>query len=642
MADKAITELVAAEQITATDLFVLQQNNTAKKLPAQVLLNWLTAAADGHGGIQSIVKLSTSGLVDTYRITLADTTIFDFVVTNGRAIRSITQTEANSLTRTYTIAFNDGSSETFSVADGRGIQSFLKTSTEGLVDTYTVTYNDGTRDTFTVKNGEKGDKGDNAYIWVKYASQEPSAGSSSFGDLPDDWMGVYFGTASTAPTDWQQYKWYRIKGEKGDTGEPATVTSNVVEYQAGDSGTIIPSGAWSSSVPVVAQGRYLWTRTITAFNSGSPAVSYSVSRTGIDGTGSVSSVAGISPDPDGNVPLTASDVGALPNTGGDLTGELKMNGQPISGLNPPTADDQAANKGYVDAAKREANTYTNQQVKKAALRNLLDNSDWRVKERIVNQRGQDSYIRGNWGDYTIDRWKAGSTGVTATLTDGGMKINGSFFQPISADVATSLNGKKVTIAVKIDGNLLCYSGTMEVDGVYHRVVHRDYAKGIISVTTQEKTNQCFITITANEDAVIEWIALYEGEYTLDTLPEYHSKGYAVELAECRRYYQIVGKLQKTGAVAIGSCYNATSARFVMPISPMRKENPSVNPIFTNDMPLILVNGAAVARGELTFTQSIYKDSGQMALDVIIDGGTTNAIALLLTNNACWFEIDANL
>ena len=78
MADKAITELVAAEDIGATDLFVLQQNNTAKKLPGQVLLNWLTRAADGHGGIQSIVKKSTSGLVDTYRITLADTTTFDF------------------------------------------------------------------------------------------------------------------------------------------------------------------------------------------------------------------------------------------------------------------------------------------------------------------------------------------------------------------------------------------------------------------------------------------------------------------------------------------------------------------------------------------------------------------------------------
>jgi hypothetical protein len=33
------------------------------------------------------------------------------------------------------------------------------------------------------------------------------------------------------------------------------------------------------------------------------------------------------------------------------------------------------------------------------------------------------------------------------------------------------------------------------------------------------------------------VALYEGSYTADTLPEYQPKGYAAELAECRRYYR---------------------------------------------------------------------------------------------------------
>lgn len=313
MADKSVGELIAAQSVTPTDLFVLEQNGTAKKLTGQILENWLVSLADGHGGIQSIVKLSTSGLADTYRITLADTTTFDFVVTNGRGITGISQT-----------------------------------STSGLVDTYTINYNDSTSDTFTVTNGAKGDKGDNAYVWIKYASQEPTESSNSFGDVPDEWIGVYFGFSSTAPIDWRQYEWYRIKGEKGDTGDAATLLSSAVEYQVSDSGAIIPSGAWSASIPVVAQGKYLWTRTSNTYNTGSPVVAYSVSRFGIDGTGSVSSVNNQSPDANGNVELTAGDVGAMPTTGGAFTGPVSMNGQTLSGLNVPTANDEAATKAYAD------------------------------------------------------------------------------------------------------------------------------------------------------------------------------------------------------------------------------------------------------------------------------------------------------
>lgn len=313
MADKSVGELIAAQSVTPTDLFVLEQNGTAKKLTGQILENWLVSFADGHGGIQSIVKKSTSGLVDTYRITLSDTTFYDFVVTNGKSINSIS-----------------------------------KESTSGLVDTYRITFNDGTSSTFTVTNGKKGDKGDNAYIWIKYASQEPTSSAVSLGDIPDDWMGVYFGTSATAPTSYSEYKWYQIKGIKGDTGEPAALISSSVTYQVGDSGTVIPSGSWSTSIPSVTPGRYLWTRQVLQFNTGSPITSYSVSRLGIDGTGAVSSVNGVQPDPDGNVSLDATSVKAVPINGGTMQGSINMNGQKLNGLNEPTENDEAAPKGYVE------------------------------------------------------------------------------------------------------------------------------------------------------------------------------------------------------------------------------------------------------------------------------------------------------
>lgn len=273
MADKAISELVAAESVQARDLFVLEQDGAAKKLPGQTLENWLLQMAEGHGGIQSIAKVSTSGLVDTYRITLADTSTVDFTVTNGRSITGI-----------------------------------AKTGTSGLVDTYQITFNSGSPVTFTVTNGAKGDKGDNAHTWIKYASQEPTDSSHSMGDIPDAWMGIYTGLLPTAPTDWRLYKWDKIKGDKGDTGDPAQLVSSSTTYMVSDSGTIIPSGSWQSSVPTVPQGKYLWTRVITTYNTGSPVTSYSVARMGIDGSGAVSTVNSQTPDSNGNVKLTAAGI----------------------------------------------------------------------------------------------------------------------------------------------------------------------------------------------------------------------------------------------------------------------------------------------------------------------------------------------
>lgn len=57
------------------------------------------------------------------------------------------------------------------------------------------------------------------------------------------------------------------------------------------------------------------------------------------------------PDIYGNVPLTAADVGALPSTGGTMTGPIAMGWNKVTGLAAPTANTDAATKAYVDAIK---------------------------------------------------------------------------------------------------------------------------------------------------------------------------------------------------------------------------------------------------------------------------------------------------
>ena len=70
----------------------------------------------------------------------------------------------------------------------------------------------------------------------------------------------------------------------------------------------MPTGAWSATPPAVTAGQYLWTRTTIQFNSGDPVVMYSVARWGMDGSGAVSSVNGVSPDDSGNVTITGDSL----------------------------------------------------------------------------------------------------------------------------------------------------------------------------------------------------------------------------------------------------------------------------------------------------------------------------------------------
>lgn len=190
-----------------------------------------------------------------------------------------------------------------------GISKIEKVSTSGLKDTYRIYYaKDGTTTDFTVTNGDKGDKGDNSYIWIRYTGQKPTESSHSFGTTPDNWMGIYAGNSATAPTDYKDYSWFKIKGEKGDTGDAAFVTNKSVTYQVGTSGTTAPGGPWLQGVPTVPQGQFLWTKTDVTFNTGDTITWYSVSRMGIDGSGAVSTVCGVDPDSNGNVALTGMQI----------------------------------------------------------------------------------------------------------------------------------------------------------------------------------------------------------------------------------------------------------------------------------------------------------------------------------------------
>lgn len=515
MADKAISELVAAEQIKSTDMFVLEQDGTAKRLQGQTLLNWLTAAADGHGGISNIAKTGTDGLVDTYTITLADTTTKTFTVTNGN-----------------------------------GLTNFEKLSTVGLVDNYRFTRTDGTFFDFSVYNGAKGDKGDDSHVWIKYASQQPTADSHSMGDLPDAWMGVYSGTAAEAPDDWQQYTWYQIKGEKGDTGAAATVTGTTVEYMVSDSGTIVPSGSWSTTIPTVPQGKYLWTKVTTTFNTGSPAVSYSVARMGIDGAGSVSSVNEKSPDESGNVSLSAEDIPT--SGGGSVQASLDDKQETL------TAGENISISGSVIATKAFP-----------CNPNLLDN--WYFGNP-VNQRGQTEWLSSASVKVPcIDRWNWWGqyvAGSTLKLLDDGLQLvgnpeSGILYQCITQKIEKDRLpvGATVTLSALIkaeaDATIILSIGGQNYTAVVIPANTWTLIAGVLNVPSVEQTHEISIQRnTAGVTFTVKAVKLEigsqqtlahqeNGVWVLNEIPDYGE-----QLRRCQRYYWRSWRGEKTINTAI--------------------------------------------------------------------------------------------
>lgn len=290
--NKHIGDLTAATSITDNDLFAVEQGGEAKKVSGTVmkrytLLDIISAAAttlasgasatasydsntkiltlgipkgdkgDIGKGINSISKVGTSGLIDTYRITYTDSTTQDFTITNGakgdkgdtgNGIDSIEKVGTSGLTDTYLILYDDGTNTTFNVTNGAkgdtgtSITSVAKTGTSGLVDTYTISFSDSTTTTFTVTNGEPGTN--------------------------------------------------------------ATVSST--QYGTSSSASVQPS-SWSSSIPSVSAGNFLWTK--INWNTGSTTVF--ASRYGMDGSGSVQKVHGVSPDSSGNVVFISVSNGTL-------------------------------------------------------------------------------------------------------------------------------------------------------------------------------------------------------------------------------------------------------------------------------------------------------------------------------------------
>ncbi|CAI3346840.1 hypothetical protein [Enterococcus cecorum] len=139
--------------------------------------------------------------------------------------------------------------------------------------------------------GPKGADGRTPYFHTAYAdSADGQLGFSTTNASGKLYMGTCTDYIQSDPTDYRAYTWVKIKGETGQTGPAGRdgrdgkgVKSYAITYQAGTSGVSYPTGNWSSSIPTVPKGQYLWSKTTLTYTDNTTSDTYSVAYFPVNG-----------------------------------------------------------------------------------------------------------------------------------------------------------------------------------------------------------------------------------------------------------------------------------------------------------------------------------------------------------------------
>ena len=139
--------------------------------------------------------------------------------------------------------------------------------------------------------GKPGADGRTPYFHTAYAdSADGQLGFSTTNASGKFYMGTCTDYIQPDPTDYRAYTWVKIKGEKGATGPAGRdgrdgkgVKSYAITYQAGTSGVSYPTGSWSSTIPNVPNGQYLWSKTTLTYTDNTTSDTYSVAYFPVNG-----------------------------------------------------------------------------------------------------------------------------------------------------------------------------------------------------------------------------------------------------------------------------------------------------------------------------------------------------------------------
>ncbi|MCZ2751442.1 phage tail protein [Lactobacillus paracasei] len=147
--------------------------------------------------------------------------------------------------------------------------------------------------------GEKGADGKTSYLHIRYSNDGGQTFTTNSGETVGAYIGQYTDFTQSDSNSVSAYKWALIKGDKGDTGKDGVagkdgigIKSTAITYALGDSGTATPTTGWTTSVPSLIKGKYLWTKTVWLYTDNTSESGYSTTYIGKDGNNGNDGLAG--------------------------------------------------------------------------------------------------------------------------------------------------------------------------------------------------------------------------------------------------------------------------------------------------------------------------------------------------------------
>lgn len=261
-------------------------------------------------GIKAVSQVDVIDLTDGYSVVLTNDNYTFLGTTNSVSGTQTTTTQVMALCGSEQVTCTVGNitcpAGISAVSDGKSLQPTITiTATSALTKSGTITIpivvnGDITiNKTFSYSIAFKGATGQNGTsVTVSSTSVTYQIGASGTTKPTGEWSttvpnvpnGQFLWTKTVVKySDGKSTEAYSVSykgtnGTNGSNGTSVTVKSTSVTYQAGTSGTTPPTGTWSTTVPSVANGQYLWTKTVVNYSDGKHTESYSVSYKGTNGT----------------------------------------------------------------------------------------------------------------------------------------------------------------------------------------------------------------------------------------------------------------------------------------------------------------------------------------------------------------------